>query len=96
MIMKKREVKKTTEKYVTEKTFEKSMEAIAKSFARVEESLEKHERVLDMILKELKNLRDDHREIQHTLSNLEISFSKYDRKLEDLTLRVERLEMKVK
>ena len=49
-------MKKITVKYVTEKTFEKSMEAIAKSFARVEESLEKHERVLDMILKELKNL----------------------------------------
>ena len=55
-------VKKTNEKYVTIPIFEKSMTSVAKSFARIDEALERHERVLEMILKELKNLRDDHRE----------------------------------
>jgi len=95
LIMKKG-VRKTNEKYVTEKTFEKSMVSIAKSFVRINEALERHERVLEMILKELKNLRDDHREIRSALSNLEIGLLKYDRKLEDLTLRVEKLEMRIK
>lgn len=72
------------------------MVSIVKSFARIDEALERHERVLEMILKELKNLRDDHREIRSALSNLEIGLLKYDRKLEDLTLRVEKLEMRIK
>lgn len=95
MVMKK-DVKKTTEKYVTEKTFEKSMTNIAKSFAQVDESLELHSKILQDILKEIKQINEDNKYFRQSISNLNIDGSSSDRKIEDLTMRVERLEMKVK
>ncbi len=89
----KKEVKKTTEKYVTEKTFEKSMKAIAKSFGRVDASLERHEKVLQEILKEIKTIHEDNKYFRQSISNLNIDGSSYDREIEDLKIRVERLEM---
>lgn len=46
--------KKTTEKYVTEKTFDKHMLAIAKSFARMNE-------VSEMILKEIRAIHEENK-----------------------------------
>ncbi len=50
----KKVAKKSTEKYITEKNFEKHMGGIARSFTRIEESLE-------MIVRELKNLHEDNK-----------------------------------
>ncbi|MCC7160818.1 hypothetical protein IT399_03835 [Candidatus Nomurabacteria bacterium] len=85
----KKEIKKTTEKYVTEKTFEKHMLAIAKSFARVNE-------VSDMILKEIRNIHEENKYFRHSVSDLSIDNLSSNRKIENLTTRVERLELKVK
>ena len=47
----KKKVKKTSEKYVRESTFEKHMGNIAKSFERVDAALDVHTKVLQDILK---------------------------------------------
>ena len=50
----KKGVKKTTEKYITMSVFEKAMASIAKSFDR-------HEKVLQDILQELRAMREDNK-----------------------------------
>ncbi|MCX6755097.1 MAG: hypothetical protein NT068_00960 [Candidatus Nomurabacteria bacterium] len=81
----KKVVKKTTEKYVTEKTFEKSMQSIAKSF-------ENQDRVLDIIVKELRNIHEDNKNFRQSISSLDRDNSYNDRRIENLTMRVEKLE----
>ena len=83
--------------------FEKSMVNIAHAFEKVddrfrkiEERLDRHEQILEQIIKELRILSEGQKEIKKSILNLEIGLSKYDRKLEDLVARVERLEMKIK
>ena len=91
----KKVIKKTNEKYVTEKTFENSMANIAKSFARVEESLKNQNLVSEMMLKELKALHEDNKSIRGTLSGFVGDVSSHDRRIENLTIRVEKLESKI-
>ena len=92
----KKGVKKITEKYVTEKTFESNMTNIAKSFARVEESLKNQNLITEMILKEIRQIHEDNKYLRSSISNLNIDGLSYDRKIEDLKNRVERLETKIK
>lgn len=84
----KKAVKRTTEKYVTEKTFEKHMQSIARSFDR-------HGKVMQDILKELRQMHEDHKSSRSTLSNFVGDVSLHDRRIENLTMRVERLESKI-
>ena len=86
--MKKAPIKKV-EKYVTEKTFEKSMLSIAKSFSRVEGALE-------IVIKEVRNLHEDNKYMRQTLTSVDSTVSIHDRKIDNLTMRVEKLELKVK
>ncbi len=97
----KKVAKKITEKYVTEKTFEKHMGSIARSFAKVEESLENinktlvvQQGVLQTMIKEMKNFREDNKYTRSTLSDFTGDVSSHDRKIDNLTMRVERLESK--
>ena len=83
----KKAVKKTP-KYVTEKTFESSMLAIAKSFERVEGALE-------IIVKELRAIHEDNKYFRQSISGLNSDGISYDRKIENLTVRVEKLEAKI-
>lgn len=83
----KKGLKKTTEKYVTENTFEKHMQNIAKSFDR-------HEKVMQDILKELKQMHEENKYFRASISNLNLEGLSYDRKIENLTIRVEKLESK--
>ena len=85
----KREASKITEKYVSEKTFESSMLSIAQNFMRIEESL-------GMIVKELKNLHEDNKYMRQTLSSFTSDVSRHDRKISNLDVRVEKLELKSK
>ena len=85
----KNEAKIKAEKYVTGKTFDKSMQGIAQSFARVEESLK-------MVVQELKNLHEDNKYIKQTLFSFTGDVSAQDRKIQNLTVRIERLESKTK
>ncbi len=82
--------------------FEKSMASIAKSFLRVDERLEKiderlekHDRMFETILLEIRNLHEDNKYIRNTLSALVRQDAKDERKMEDMLVRIERLEAKV-
>jgi len=92
----KKGVKKTTEKYVTESTFEKHMANIAKSFERVNASLERHEQVMQVMLKEITAIHEDTKSFRDNISTLYTDHVAYDRKIENLNVRVEKLELKSK
>jgi septal ring factor EnvC (AmiA/AmiB activator) len=87
---------KTTEKYVTEKTFEKAMMSIAKSFAAVNDALERQAKVLTSILKEIQVIHTDHEDFRKRMFQNEMTASKHDEKIEHMLIRVEKLESKVK
>ena len=90
-----------TEKYVTEKTFnsfenrfdkfedrfESSARATAKSFLDQAE-------VLAIILKEIRINNQDNKNFRQSISSLNSDGVYYNRKIENLTTRVEKLETK--
>ncbi|MFA6006669.1 MAG: hypothetical protein WC764_03015 [Candidatus Paceibacterota bacterium] len=80
---------------VTIDIFEKSMASIAKSFVRVDERFEKHDQMFESILGEIKNLHEDNKYIRNTLNDLVRQGAKDDRKMDDMLVRIERLEAKV-
>ena len=84
--------KKTSPRYVTESTFEKHMRSIAKSFAAQAETLVSHGQVLQTILKELVAMREDSKYNRNTLLSFVGNISSHDRKINNLTVRVEKLE----
>ena len=99
----KKSVKKTTEKYLTEnkfqkfeKTFEGSMRSIAGSFARVDASTEEHQKVMQLMLKEIIAIRDDNKYFRENILSLNTDGSSYDRRIDNLNMRVEKLESKIK
>ena len=54
IMIKRKKAKRTVTKYVTEKTFEKHMQNIAKSF-------DLHEKVMQDILKEIRAIHEDNK-----------------------------------
>ncbi len=92
----KKQAKRTAEKYVTEKTFERNMASIAKSFTRVNQALEEHGKILQQILGELKTMHEENKYFRASISNLNLEGSSYDRRIENLAMRVEKLESKSK
>jgi len=111
----KKGVKKTTEKYVTGKTFnhfetkfdkfetrfDSSARATAKSFsdntevvAGILTQLQNINKVTEIMLKEIRAIHEDNKYFRSSISNLNIDGSSYDRKIENLTIRVEKLELK--
>ncbi|OGI67244.1 hypothetical protein A3A05_02580 [Candidatus Nomurabacteria bacterium RIFCSPLOWO2_01_FULL_41_12] len=93
-------VKKTSEKYVTEKTFktkfdnfdakfERSMQAIAKSFADNAE-------VMALILKEIRDIHEGNKHFRESMSSLYGDVFSHDKRIDNLDVRVEKLESKVK
>ena len=94
-------IKKTTGKYVTENTFEKHMRAIAKSLNALQEQataqaklLGTHGEAINTVIGELKNLHEDNKKMRDTLSSFISDVLMHDRKIENLTVRVEKLEVK--
>ena len=83
-------------KYVTEKTFEKHMGSIARSIARIDSSLARHEQVMSAILKEIRAISEENKYFRQSIGSLYSDNSSHDRKIENLTMRVERLESKIK
>lgn len=85
----KKAVAKTIEKYVTEKTFEKVMEGVAKTLAN-------QDRILIKISNTLATIQEDNKEFRKRVYDSEMILSHHDKKIENLLVRVEKLESKVK
>ncbi len=85
----KKPVAKKAEKYVTEKTFEKVMESVAKT-------LSNQDKVMSHISTTLGEMKQDIKEIKTGLTTLEMAVLSHERKIENILVRVEKLESKVK
>ncbi|MFA5936294.1 MAG: hypothetical protein WC822_00235 [Candidatus Paceibacterota bacterium] len=79
-----------------EERFESSARATAKSFADVNETLKNITKVTEVMLKEIRTIHEDNKYFRQSISNLNINDFSYDRKIEDLTIRVDKLELKAK
>lgn len=100
--MKKKETKKEF-KYTTIVEFEKAMASVAQSFYRedkrsdeFEKILNQHEKAFIVTMKEIQAFREEMKEYRQTMSSLMHTDIKQERNVEDIKIRVERLEMKVK
>jgi chromosome segregation ATPase len=97
-------------KYVTIPIFEKSMALIARSFSKIDERFDKiderfskiderfdrQEGAFTSILKQMQIYAEEAREHRQTMSSLVHTDVKQEREVEDLKIRVERLEMRIK
>lgn len=102
--------KKTTEKYLTEakfgifeRAFGKHMTSIAKSFSglderfdKIEQRLIRHDKAFELLFKQMQVFTEEAREHRQTMAGLVHTDIKQEREVEDLRIRVERLEMKIK
>ena len=68
------------------------MASIARSFTRLEERMEKHDKAFEMILKQIQTFAEEAKEHRHTMSSLMRTDISQERNIEDLRIRVERLE----
>ena len=96
--------------YLTLGIFEKHMGSIARSFHAVDgrfksiderfngidERLDRHEKVFETILYGIKNLHEDNKYMKSTLTGFVRDISVHGQRIDDLTIRVEKLEKKVK
>lgn len=99
----KKGVKKITEKYLTEgkfgifeKTFEKSIISIAKSFNRMDERFDRQDKAFELLLKQMQSFTEESREHRQSMSSLMRTDVAQEKNIEDLQIRVERLEMRIK
>ena|SRR3989338_3435290 len=84
---------------ITKKGFDRVDENIDKlalvtkaGFDRVDEKLDKHDKTFHLMLKELKAMSEDRKYFRENISSLNSDGLSYNRKIENLTIRVEKLE----
>ena len=90
--MKKKMTTKKSPKYVTESVFEKHMRSIAQSFSHVNERLNSHDDMFEIIISEIKGIRHEHREFQQNFRIFNANDIKFERDIDNLKNRVEKLE----
>lgn len=79
--------------------------SVAQGFDKIEakmatmatkEALKTQQSVLDIMIKEIRTIHEDNIYFRKSISSLNIDGSSYDKKIEDLKVRVERLEVQNK
>lgn len=107
--MKKKILKKKSE-YINTATFEKGMDFMAKSFAKVFDKFDNHDKlftkifdrfdrndkIIESLLKEMQNYGKEAREHRMDMSGLNHSDLSQEREIEGLKISVEKLEQKIK
>jgi len=106
----KKNILKKKSGYVNTTVFEKSVDFIAKSFAKVFDKLDnydklfakvfdrfdRNDKVIESLLKEMQSYGREAREHRMTMNGLNHSDISQEREIEGLKIRVERLENKIK
>jgi hypothetical protein len=82
-------------RYVTEETFERSMLAIAQSFNGIHEHLAVHDGMFEILINEVRAIREDTKDMRGTLHDLNMHLVRHERRLDDHTERIEKLETKL-
>lgn len=81
---------------IFENTFEKSMRSIARSFEKVFEKLDRHDKVFEVMLKEMQTNSQEAREHRMMMGSLNHSDVIQERRIKGLELRIEKIEEKIK
>jgi len=92
----KKSTAKPAEKYLTEKSFEKAMFSIAKSFQKIDDRFGTIEKTMGEMVEVMQAIQEDNREFKHRLIENDITLFGHDKKIQNLIVRVEKLEAKVK
>ena len=75
---------------------DKRFRSIDERFNGIDERLDRHEKVFETILYGIKNLHEDNKYMKSTLTGFVRDISVHGQRIDDLTIRVEKLEQKVK
>ena len=84
------------EKYITEPVFEKHMASIARTLTKIDEKLVSHDKAFSLILNQLKTMQEESKENRMAMSSLMHTDIRYERTIEDILERVDKLERKIK
>ena len=84
------------ERYVTEPVFEKHMGSIARTLEKIEGKLENHDKIFNTMLNQMKTMQEEGKEHRLSMSSLMHTDIRHERTIDDIIIRVERLEKKVK
>lgn len=93
--MKMKRVKKEP-KYVTVSAFEKATASIAKSFSRMDERFDRHDKAFSLLFKQMQKFTEEAREHRQAMSMLMRTDISQEKAVEELKIRVDRLEMRIK
>lgn len=88
----KKPTKEIKQKYVTEATFEKHMRSIAHSFDGLGKGLENLTKAVTGLAQHMNIIKEDMKDMKGTLSSFVSDVNSHERRIENLTVRVERLE----
>ena len=77
-------------------TIDKLAIIVNNGFDRVDKRLDQHDKIFDSLLKEIKTIHEDNKYFRQSISSLDIDGLSNDKKIENLTMRVEKLETKIK
>ncbi len=78
-----------------EKEFKKTISRMDERINKFEKILNQHEKAFMITLKEIQAFREEAREHRQTMASLMHTDIKQERSVEDLIIRVERLELKI-
>lgn len=73
---------------------EKLAISTANGFDRIDKKLNQHDHIFNLMIKEIKTIHEDNKYFRQSISGLNIDGLSQDRKIERLTGRVEKLELK--
>lgn len=88
----KKVVAKISEKYVTEKTFEKTMASVANTLSKMGTQIQENTQLTKKMLEAMNNITEDNREYRRRSLESDITLLAHDRKIDDLLVRVGKLE----
>lgn len=77
----------------TEDLIDKLAVSTSKGFESIDKKLDQHDKIFELMIKDLKTIHEDNKYFRQTVSILNSNDLFYDRKIEDLTTRVEKLEL---
>jgi septal ring factor EnvC (AmiA/AmiB activator) len=64
-------------------------------FDRMDKKFNQHDKIFEVMIKELKTIHEDNKYFRENISSLNSDGLSYNRKIDNLTARVEKLESKV-
>ncbi len=61
-------------------------------FGKIDKKIDQHDKILEVMIKEIKTIHEDNKYFRSNISGLNVNNFSCDKKIENLTVRVEKLE----